>query len=364
MSIEERLREIGEQRRETELPSQDDWDGFQTRAHGRLVRRKVGVALAAAVIAVTVVAGAQGAGSLLTQDAAPPAPAGDGDASRIKDTRPVDDGPANGSMRGLIAMQTWYVQGDLLYLNHQFIETRLANKDEGAPADRVALMEATLKRVLGGPSAPVVETTDPGVRTEFSRGTRLNGLDLARRTTVDLSGFPDGLPTHERKLALAQVAATVMQYEEVNRVEVLENGAPLTDAPLTKASYERLLAPIVLTEPPYAEHPKSFVESLTIEGTANVFEATVVYELVDGDGEVIADGFTTATCGSGCRGDFSERLNFEVTAPTLAMLNVYSPSAEDGSRMFEVSVPVYLCPADGNAVDRIGDDPYATCGKS
>lgn len=364
MNIDERLRRMGLQRREAELPSQDDWDRFRAWAHGRLVSRKVGVALTAAVVAVAVAAGVQGAGSLLKQDAALLPPAGDEDAPRVKDTRPVDDGVASESMRGLITMQTWYTQGDLLFLNHQFIETPLVSESERAPAARAALMESTLKQVLGGPSVPVVETTDPSVRTAFSPATRLNGFDLGRRTTVELSGFPDGFSADDRDLALAQVAATVLQYDDVNSVEILENGVPLTDAPLTEASYKRLLPPIVLTEPPYAEHPKSFVKSLTMGGTANVFEATVVYELIDDDGEVIADGFTTATCGTGCRGDFSERMKFEVAMPTFAKLNVYSPSAEDGSRMFEVSVPVYLCPADGNAADRIGDDPYATCGKS
>ncbi len=362
MNIEERLRRLGEQRRVAQLPSQDDWDRFRARAHGRLLRRKVGVVLAAAVVAVAVVAGVQGAGSLLNEDAAQLPTAGDGDAPRIKETPPVGDGEANRSMSGLTTMQTWYAQGDLLYLNHQFIETPLLSESERAPADRVALMTSTLKRVLDGPSVPVVETTDPSVRTAFSPATRLIELDLARRTTVDMSGFPDGLSADERDLALAQVAATVLQYDDVDSVQIFEDGAPLTGAPLTEASYERFLPPIVLTEPPYAEHPKSFVENLTMKGTADVFEATVVYELVDGGGEVIADGFTTASCGSGCRGDFSERIKFEVAMPTFARVNVYSPSAEDGSRMFTVSVPVYLCPDDGNPVDRLDDDPYATCG--
>jgi len=52
-------------------------------------------------------------------------------------------------------------------------------------------------------------------------------------------------------------------------------------------------------------------------------------------------------------------VSFKVDEPTLASLDVYSASAEDGSRMFEVSVPVYLCPAGSE----IGDDPYTICGQ-
>ena len=126
------------------------------------------------------------------------------------------------------------------------------------------------------------------------------------------------------------------------------------------ASYEALLPPIVITQLAFAENPQSFAGSFTFEGTANVFEANALYELVVRRRKAFAEGFTTATCGTGCRGDLSQRVEFEVTEPTLASLNVYSASAEDGSRMFEVSVPVYLCPAGSE----IGDDPYATCGES
>lgn len=359
MNVEERLRQVGERQREVELPSQDEWHRFCSRAHGRLVRRKVGIVLATTAVAVAVVAGAQGVSSLLANDAA--LPAGIEDDEHSNDARPVDDAEANESRGGLTIMQTWYVQGDLLYLNHQIIESP-ASSLGNAPSRRAALMERALKRVLGGPAGPVAETTDPSVSTAFPRGIRLNGLDLDRRTTVDLSGFPSGSSANRLKLALAQVAATVLQYDDVDSVEIFQEGTPLTDAPLTEAFYERLLAPIVLTEPPYAEHPKSFVHGLGIEGTANVFEATVAFEVVDGDGDVISEGFTTATCGSGCRGDFSEWITFEVAQPTFATVNVYSPSAEDGSRLFEVSVPVYLCPGDGTGGGAERNDPYDTCG--
>ena len=340
MNIEERLRDMG-RHQPAELPSQNEWDRFRARGHGRLLRRRVGVALAAAVI---VVIGAQGASSLLQQQAAPLPPAGE-DSPRVANWSP-----------GLIAMQTWYAQGDLLYLNHQLIPTPMLSNTEHTPADRGALLKATLERVLGGPGPVAMETTDPGAHTLFPEGTRLIGVDLGRLTSVELSGFSDGLSAGERNLALAQIAATVLQFEEVESVTVLEDGTSVTDAPLTEASYEGLLPPIVITQPPITEHPESFAGSLVFEGTANVFEANVLYELVGGGGKVFAEGFTTATCGTGCRGDLSQRVRFKVDEPTLVTLNVYSASAEDGSRMFEVSMPVYLCPA-GSEID-------ATCGQS
>ncbi|MDQ3662897.1 MAG: GerMN domain-containing protein [Actinomycetota bacterium] len=337
MNVEERLREMGEHK-PAELPSQHEWEGFRARGHGRLLRRRVGVALAAAVI---VVAGAQGASSLLQQQAAPLPPAGE-DTPGVIEWSP-----------GLIAMQTWYAQGDLLYLDHQLIPTPMVSATERKPADRQALMQATLERVLEGP-------TDSSAGTVLPEGTRLIDSDLGPLTTVDLSGFSDGLSAKERRLALAQIVATALQFEEVESVTVLEDGFSLTDAPLTEVSFDELLPPIVITQPASAEYPESYTGSLTFEGTANVFEATVGYELVGEEGNVITDGFTTATCGSGCRGELSQRVKFEVAEPTFASLNVYSSSAEDGSRMFEVSVPVYLCPTGSE----IGDDPQAICGQS
>jgi spore germination protein GerM len=76
-----------------------------------------------------------------------------------------------------------------------------------------------------------------------------------------------------------------------------------------------------------------------IEGIANVFEATVSLELVDSDGNVLYEDFTTATCGTGCWGDFSffvEDFDFAANPVTV---RVFWHSAEDGSPADVVSVP-------------------------
>jgi spore germination protein GerM len=76
-----------------------------------------------------------------------------------------------------------------------------------------------------------------------------------------------------------------------------------------------------------------------IEGIANVFEATVSLELVAPDGNVVYEDFTTATCGTGCWGDFSffvEDFDFAANPVTV---RVFWHSAEDGSPTDVVSVP-------------------------
>jgi hypothetical protein len=76
-----------------------------------------------------------------------------------------------------------------------------------------------------------------------------------------------------------------------------------------------------------------------IVGCSNVYEATVQYRIVDPSGEVRAEGFTTATCGSGCVGEFRET----VTLPSAGTwtIQVFSESAEDGSDLELTEVQVH-----------------------
>jgi hypothetical protein len=76
-----------------------------------------------------------------------------------------------------------------------------------------------------------------------------------------------------------------------------------------------------------------------IEGIANVFEATVSIELVDSDGNVVYEDFTTATCGTGCWGDFSFLVEDFDFAANPVTVRVFWHSPEDGSPADVVSVP-------------------------
>ena len=49
-----------------------------------------------------------------------------------------------------------------------------------------------------------------------------------------------------------------------------------------------------------------------VAGTANVFEATVTVQVLDSNGQVLGKTFTTATCGTGCRGSYSVPVTFKV----------------------------------------------------
>jgi hypothetical protein len=99
--------------------------------------------------------------------------------------------------------------------------------------------------------------------------------------------------------------------------------------------------PIEVTEP---IRGTTVTSPVTITGTADVFEATVSIRILDETGNVIADTFTTATCGTGCRGDYSERVKFTVDREQPGTIEVFEVSAKDGSMINVVRIPVTLVP--------------------
>jgi hypothetical protein len=81
---------------------------------------------------------------------------------------------------------------------------------------------------------------------------------------------------------------------------------------------------------------------VTISGDADVFEATVSIEILDAHGETLASTFTTATCGTGCRGDYSTDVPFEASSTQEGVIRVFEVSAMDGSPINVVEIPVTL----------------------
>src|SRR5262245_38292955 len=123
--------------------------------------------------------------------------------------------------------------------------------------------------------------------------------------------------------ALAQVVYTLTQFPSINAVEV-------SGKRYTRKDFEDE-TPIIAVESPL---PFQHVTSpLRATGTANTFEATFNYDLVDSTGKVIATHFVTATSGTGQRGTFDFSVPFTVSKPGPGKLIVYELSAANGSRI-------------------------------
>ena len=185
---------------------------------------------------------------------------------------------------------------------------------------------AALEELFAGPTAVEEEaglTSDVPQNTELASLTIANGEAVAR-----LSNPLDDLGS-------AQVVQTLLQFETVDRVM-------LDGREYARGDTEEALPPILVETPA----PNATVSSpLTIKGTANTFEATFMADLrADGEGKPLYSNFVTATSGSGTRGTFEQRLDFTVDRERPGKLVVYERSAEDGSVVNEVEIPVTIQP--------------------
>jgi hypothetical protein len=184
-----------------------------------------------------------------------------------------------------------------------------------------AVGAASLDALLAGPTA---DEQGQGLSSALPDGAHVARISIADGVaTVELS--PD-----LSKPAQAQVVYTLTQFPTVKSVRL---GSA---APATRATYEDL-TPIILVETPLPG--EAITSPLQIGGTANTFEATFRAELVDGAGKQIAIRSVMATSGSGQRGTYSESIPF-TAAPGAGRLVVFEDSAEDGSRIHQVEIPI------------------------
>jgi hypothetical protein len=138
-----------------------------------------------------------------------------------------------------------------------------------------------------------------------------------------------------RRLPRAFVAQTVYTLTQFARGHpVIVNGRRYK-----RRDFEDL-TPIILVESPLPDTPVT--SPLHARGTANTFEATFQYDLVDPGGKLLKTHFVTATSGSGTRGSFDFTVPFPAGHEGAGKLVVYERSAKDGSRIHIVAIPVRL----------------------
>jgi hypothetical protein len=75
-----------------------------------------------------------------------------------------------------------------------------------------------------------------------------------------------------------------------------------------------------------------------------VFEATVSVRILDSAGHEIARTFTTASCGTGCRGGYSVTIPYSVPRAQPGTIVVFESSAKDGQPVNVQQIPVTLAP--------------------
>lgn len=202
--------------------------------------------------------------------------------------------------------------------------------------------------LLRGPSAA---ERAAGVATSVPEGTRISGLSISENgvATVDLSReFESGGGSASMIMRLAQLTYTLTQFPTVKGVDLHLDEQPVQvfggegivlDHPMTRDTFRDLLPPILVESPLIGQRVSG---PITVSGTANVFEATVSISVMDSAGKEIVRTFTTATCGTGCRGTYSKAVRYKVTQTQPGIVRVYESSAEDGTPINVVDIPVTL----------------------
>jgi hypothetical protein len=188
-------------------------------------------------------------------------------------------------------------------------------------------MAVTVFKIESGVLRPAVEHVP---HTTAVAAAALGALGLAADVSIS-----DGTATvaldHPTQDQSAEIVYTLTQFATVKRVDVGGRAGLTRD---DFASY----VPSILVESPAAGADVS--GTFHVSGTASVFEATLVVQLVR-NGKVILKQSVTASEGAPGRGTFDTTVQATPGEVTVA---AFSPSAADGTPQHEVDVPVTIQP--------------------
>jgi hypothetical protein len=185
--------------------------------------------------------------------------------------------------------------------------------------------------------------TEKSVRLYFMRGGQVGPVSRQVTSTSRealIAALNEGPTEEEKGLGFEAAQGDNLTAEVVYTLSQFDPSKPVVvgGRQFTRADFEDV-TPAILVETPL---PFDAVSApLRATGTANTFEATFEYDLLDPAGKVLKHDFVTATSGSGTRGTFDFRIPFE--APDgVGKLVVFESSAADGSRIHVVEIPLTL----------------------
>jgi hypothetical protein len=243
-----------------------------------------------------------------------------------------------GTQPSKLSLEVWFSRDNGLVAVHR----------AHAPTQLVAT--AAIKALLGGPTP---DERSAGLTSAVPSDTRLLGIGIRDGlATVDLtSEYQSGGGALSMQTRLGQVVYTLTQFPTVQKVRFHLDGSPVNvfssegivlDHPVGRSDYADLLPAIVVNGPEADEHVTSPVK---VSGTANVFEANVTVEVLNAKGDVVGKTFTTASCGTGCRGTYSVDVSYKVSKEQPGTIVVHDDDAAGtGAPPHSVRIPVTLAP--------------------
>jgi spore germination protein GerM len=348
MSAEDRLRDMMQAARTEARADEGEWRDFVMQAHRPLYARRVSLVLGSAAL-IAIVAFAAVA---LTGDDEPSRPIPPAASSPAPSPSPADTEEPTEPDTFVVAQsaaEQWFVADERLWWGGTVLSGELPRSLAPDNDDISKIAALWLRTLVSEVPGPVAET---GGSTAIPDGTEL--LSVTRDgdvLNVDLSReFESGGGSLSMELRVGQVVYTATGVKGIDAVRILLEGERVdaiggegfvVSKPLTRRDFQNVAPNIVVESPKRGEKVSSGFE---ISGFANVFEANVNIRVTDQNGKRLVDTFTTATCGSGCWGDFSESVEFEVDERQPGLVEVLTLSAEDGSEQDVIIIPVTLVP--------------------
>lgn len=243
-------------------------------------------------------------------------------------------------------VRVYYVQGSFTGNGGLVPVERRVPVEPGGAAEL-----ATVVALLAGPNDAELGAT-PAMYTLMPEGTRLLDLRVDEGVaTIDFSGeFESGGGSASAKGRLTQVVYTLTQFPHITGVRFEIDGTPVTSfsdaqldlsSPVDRMTYTDQLPAIFIDQPAWGG---TLGNPAHLVGLANVFEATFRFRLTDAGGRSLADGPLMATCGTGCWGEWDATVPYAVPASGPGILQVWEPSAVDGSPTNLTEYPVTLTP--------------------
>nr|WP_281363308.1 Gmad2 immunoglobulin-like domain-containing protein [Nocardioides perillae] len=252
-----------------------------------------GAAVAAAAVVVAV---AVAGGSLTGGDDDPAPAAGEPTPTAAEPTPEPSAAPSSAAPSSAappageaVVVPAYYVgegpRGPVLF--REFHETQVAGGD-------VAL--AAAQEVVGG------DPLDPDYRSVWPAGTEVAAVAVQGGVArVDLTAAPPrgDLTEREAELAVQGVVYSVQgALQERLPVQLTVDGKPVAEVlgvptaePLAQAPLLETLSLMSITTP---AEGATVGDTFTAEGVSNGFEANVQWQVLDGAGAVVAEGYTTA----------------------------------------------------------------------
>ncbi|HEY3181585.1 MAG TPA: Gmad2 immunoglobulin-like domain-containing protein [Gaiellaceae bacterium] len=205
--------------------------------------------------------------------------------------------------------------------------------------DRLAPVPVEVARTRGVANAALQALLDGppnGYTTAIPDGTRGRVVGIAKDGSAALE-----LPNLSDR-ADAQLVYTLTRIPRIVGVGYPGIQNPETgeasDAAMTRAKYERYVPPILIESP----LPNDQVSApVRVRGTASVYEATLVLELVQND-KVVTKQTISASEGAPARGVFLTALSGGKAGP--ATVVAFAPNAAGGPPQHRVEVPVEITP--------------------